>query len=736
MLLPSVVALQNGREVVGEGAKQLLRRAAVSGLEQNKNIFYDCKNDIGVLRTYHKAPEGYRSAAEIGGKVLSFLRKAAESNGHDPASRIVVTVPASFQTAQRADTLRAAELAGINITGHDLLDEPVAAFIDYLVTNKNAFKPEPGKRRNLVVFDFGGGTCDVAVFTLTSAVDSGRPGISPRAVSRYHRLGGGDIDAAILYEVLLPQILHQNILNEFDFGYAEKKRSIEPAFIGIAEALKIGLCNEATRLKKLGVLEKKAKAEVVKRQPGEHSCILPDGRTLKLTDPTLSLEQFEKLLAPFLDQDLLYARETEYRLTCTIFAPLQDALERSGLERTGIDFCLLTGGSCLIPQVADTVHDFFPNAEMLSYADAEALQTSVARGAAYHALSLALTGEPMVRPVCHDTISINTQSGPVDLIPQGAELPYPADGSFARAQGLSVPESSLIKPMDLRVEITAKQDGRTLLKSIWQIPPPMNRGDRLCLEYRLDENQVLDMRMRLTDIPDGKVFTATLQNPLTNVVNPQAARIRIDQAEENIRTGRVPKEKQAEAIVKLADEYSQLNQNEKALEYLGRVLRSKNSPDAAILNKMAIICGIMGDAKREEKLYREAAQSSNWGAPWFNLALAQQRRKQHIEARRSIDKAIAADGDAPAYTLKAMIDESLGLPQPRSAALEQAMAKFGQISSMSEWELGWYLTAVRMAGKGAKEEEALAEQRRRRVAGNVADLGGVLPILEPALVRR
>ncbi len=736
VLVPSVVALHSGREVVGEGAKQLLRRAASAGLEQNKNIFYECKNDIGVLRTYHKAPEGFRSASEIGGKVLSFLRQAAESNGHDPASRIVVTVPASFQAGQRADTLRAAELAGIKITANDLLDEPVAAFIDYLVTKGGAFKPEPGRSSNLVVFDFGGGTCDVAVFTLTPAMDTGRPGISPKAVSRYHRLGGGDIDAAILYEVLLPQILSQNGLDEFNLGYAEKKLSIEPAFIGLAEALKTGLCNTVTRLKKFGTLEKMPKKDVFKRQPGTHACTLTDGRTLKLIDPSLSLEQFETLLIPFLEKDLLYARETEYRLTCTVFAPLQDALERSRLERTEIDYCLLTGGSCLIPQVTDAVREFFPNAEMLTYDDAEALQTSVARGAAYHALSLALTGEPMVRPVCHDTISINTQSGPVDLIPQGAELPYPADGSFAKAQGLSVPDSSLIKPVDLRVEITAKQDGRTLLKSIWQVPAPVNRGDKVCLEYRLDENQVLDMRMRLSEVPEAKVFTATLQNPLTNVVNPQAARIRIDETEENLRTGRVPKEKQAETIVKLADEYSQLSQNEKALEYLGRVLRSKNSPDAIILNKMAMICGTMGDASREEKLYLEAARNTAWGGPWFNLALAQRRRKKYTEARESIEKAIAADDDGSSYTLKAMIEESPGNAKAKSDALDQAMTKFKPVASMIDWELGWYLTAARMAGKGPKEEEALAEQRRRRVAGNAAELGGILPILDPTPARR
>jgi Molecular chaperone len=81
------------------------------------------------------APEGFRSAAEIAGKVLAFLKAAAQESNSIPPTRTVVTVPASFQVAQRRDTLRAAEMAGLKIAGGDLLDEPVAAFLDYLISH-------------------------------------------------------------------------------------------------------------------------------------------------------------------------------------------------------------------------------------------------------------------------------------------------------------------------------------------------------------------------------------------------------------------------------------------------------------------------------------------------------------------------------------------------------------------------------------------------------------------------
>ena len=135
LLVPSAVAIHDGNIIVGEGAKRLLARAAELGLERDRTLFLECKNDIGVQRTYHKAPDGFRSAAEISGRVLAFLKEAASAQDATPVKRTVVTVPASFQAAQRLDTVKAASLAEIVISGGDLLDEPVAAFLDYLMSH-------------------------------------------------------------------------------------------------------------------------------------------------------------------------------------------------------------------------------------------------------------------------------------------------------------------------------------------------------------------------------------------------------------------------------------------------------------------------------------------------------------------------------------------------------------------------------------------------------------------------
>ncbi len=258
----------------------------------------------------------------------------------------------------------------------------------------------------------------------------------------------------------------------------------------------------------------------------------------------------------------------------------------------------------------------------------------------------------------------------------------------------------------------------------------MNKGERLRLEYRYDENQVLDMQLRMADRRDVPAYSVRLENPLTNVVNPQASKLRIEKTEEDLRTGKIPWDRQSETIAKLADDYAELRQHEKALEYLSRVLRAENRPDAGVLNRMGTFCGEMGDHVREEKFYREAGQASRWSGPWFNLALVQHRRGKHQEAKVSIDHALQSDPEPPYRVLKARIEDSLGDQAERDRQVRQALSEFGPISSLDDWQLGWYLTAARMIKDGKKEEDALAEQRKRRLAGTGIGSGGLLPILE------
>jgi molecular chaperone DnaK len=588
---------------------------------------------------------------------------------------------------------------------------------------------QDGGEKKLVVFDFGGGTCDIAVFAFEASREGAPIKISPLSVSRYHRLGGGDIDAAILHEVLIPELIKQNALGEFDLSFEDKKKFIEPALLGLAEALKISLCTEISRLKQFDRYDDADWSMIASRQPGIHNCVLR-GRTLALQSPKLSAAQFEDLLESFLDRDLLYARETEYRLTCSIFAPLQDGLERAGLQVGEVDYCLMVGGSSLIPQVQAAVKQFFSHAQLLRYEDRDSFQTAVARGAAYHGLARALFGKGLVQPVSNDQVSIRTESGEEILIPKSAALPYPAGGRYARSSALAVPETVVLGSLSLRVELVAGQEGRMLLSEEWLITGPVNRGDALTLEFRLDENQVLDLRLRLAASEDRGEFKKTIENPLTNVVNPNRVRLEIEETEEKLRTGGVPRDRQPDTLADLASKYDDLGQREKALEYLKRAMAGKGSPDPWILNRMGMIAGEMGDHERQEKFYRESGSVSSWSAPWFNLALVQRQLGRLDEAIESVERAMISDRQAPYLVLRAMLAEKFGMQPERDKYLMEALAGFSPISAQSDWELGWFLIAVRMSGDENRVLQIESEQRRRaRGDAGVRPVEGVLPIL-------
>jgi tetratricopeptide (TPR) repeat protein len=79
---------------------------------------------------------------------------------------------------------------------------------------------------------------------------------------------------------------------------------------------------------------------------------------------------------------------------------------------------------------------------------------------------------------------------------------------------------------------------------------------------------------------NAEVYRATIENPLTLVLNPQETRAQIDEIEEELRTGQVQREDIPEKMEELGDLYRKLGQNEKALDYYKRVLRSAGKPRA------------------------------------------------------------------------------------------------------------------------------------------------------------
>ena len=722
-LLPSMIALEGGEVFIGEGAKRL-RADTSRNLRKGRDLFWECKNDIGLERTYGSAPQGYRSAREIGGHLLKFLAEAARDGSS--FDRTAVTVPASFQNAQRRDTLGAARIAGLELVGGDLIDEPISAFLDYLFTGTRAAINPNSKTQHLLVFDFGGGTCDVAVFGVKTGEADSPLQIFPKSVSRYHRLGGGDIDAAIVHNVLIPQIRTQNGLGEFDLGYLDKKQKIEPAFLGVAEALKISLCREITRLKDFGKYSDEHRVSISVSNPGSNACLLGNEREVSLKSPTLNAEQLAEVLKPFLDEDILAAKEGEYFTSNSIFGPISDALERIRLDAKNIDYVLLVGGSSLIPQVREAVDAYFKNAKLLAFDDPLAVQTAIARGGAYHALFRGVTGESIIRPIAGDGIFLRTNSDPIELIPANVSLPFP-DQTKRKAENmdLTVPKSSKSDPVELRIELLDSNDA-LLARHSWNIPAPVKKGDGLNLKYRMDENQELEISMSLAGKTE-KPFEVRIENPLTHVVNPSSQRLEIERMEEDFRNNRIEKSQKSKEYAKLAKLYSELGHHQRALELLKMALKAEGSQSGYLYNRMGMVCADLGDYEKAEKFYRKSAEIDDNGTPMFNLALALKNRGESEKALNAVEVALASEREAPYLVLKAMIANQLKRADLKKETLDEAFEIFGDVESMGTWELSWYIAAAKLAGDRDAETEANAELKKRRDKNQAPEIGGELP---------
>ena len=167
-LVPSIVSREGDTAVVGWVAKRLAARMGENGCVAERDIFAETKNDMGLLRCYTEAPPGFRTPPQIASHILQFLHESALAGDPAPADAIAISVPASFQTAQRKDTLAAAELAGLEVVEGTLLDEPTAAFLDWVAAHgTRELDIAPGRPANVLIFDFGGGTCDVAILRVT-----------------------------------------------------------------------------------------------------------------------------------------------------------------------------------------------------------------------------------------------------------------------------------------------------------------------------------------------------------------------------------------------------------------------------------------------------------------------------------------------------------------------------------------------------------------------------------------
>ena len=212
-------------------------------------------------------------------------------------SRVVITVPAYFDDAQRQATRNAAKLAGLDVVR--IINEPTAASLAYGLDQK--------KEGTVAIFDLGGGTFDISILSIEDGV------FRVLSTAGDTHLGGDDLDRALV-EMALEELRP-------DVG----EMADDPAF-----------------QRGLHLAAEKCKIELSTKPEADFHFVVPEHH---LTwHKRITREEFEALAAPHLERT---------------FDACRRALADASLLTKDIDEVVLVGGSTRVPAVRRRVEEFF-----------------------------------------------------------------------------------------------------------------------------------------------------------------------------------------------------------------------------------------------------------------------------------------------------------------------------------------------------------------------------------------
>ncbi|HEY2562596.1 MAG TPA: molecular chaperone DnaK [Acidimicrobiales bacterium] len=289
---PSVVGFaKSGEVLVGEVAK----RQAITNPDRT---IRSVKRHMGTSWTVDIDGKAY-TAQEISARILSKLKRDAESFLGDSVNQAVITVPAYFDDAQRTATKEAGTVAGLEVLR--IINEPTAAALAYGLDKE-------GADQTVLVFDLGGGTFDVSVMEIGDGV------FEVKSTSGNTHLGGDDWD----------------------------QRIIDWLVKSFKDTEGVDLSADKMATQRLQEAAEKAKIELSSLQETQINLpfITATSEGPKHLDLKLTRATFNELTSDLVD-------------ACK--GPFEQAISDAGLSTTDIDHVVLVGGSTRIPAVQELV---------------------------------------------------------------------------------------------------------------------------------------------------------------------------------------------------------------------------------------------------------------------------------------------------------------------------------------------------------------------------------------------
>jgi molecular chaperone DnaK len=427
--VPTVLAWYKNELLVGHGASNLKYQ-----LRKGINVWYSFKMELGedLGSRYYNSELDRNSDFPIlnpadAAKIFFEYIKAQidryiRINNLPSNIQYAVSIPASFEANQRKELIEALEQNGISINKQSLIDEPNAAFLSFVHTSSNENKPlnlPDGDNPNVLVFDFGAGTCDVSILELGKNIK----GIYSKnlSISKFEKIGGDDIDRLIAIDMLFPQLLKESSKSHEEFKTPEKTRIIDQ-LLKSAEQLKIMICeNISLKMSKKTLPNEAFSNDFI--SVGYKIEIDSRKGPLTLTNPKLSFWEFGEIMIPFLKTNsiLPYKANNVSDEFTSIFNPIHSALKKAHLTKDKIDYVLFIGGSAKNPYVQSALKEYFTESEILIPRD---LQTHVSAGTSIHSLIYNGFNKNIIQPITSEPLLVITKDkNPKTILKAGTHIP-------------------------------------------------------------------------------------------------------------------------------------------------------------------------------------------------------------------------------------------------------------------------------------------------------------------------